>query len=181
MGEILAKRSWTRASVFTSKLLVPYGELGEFDLASSVQRPRKQLEQSRLDDRIIIGAIDLSLNVRDRTIIGWLLIEGKKSGRLQQALEATFPAEPTALQPYVIKDVADPERTLAQFYKVQFFRRTWCRVKKQVRAAKLPLTGSDLQELLSFLDGYPVGTRVLLNGVDREGKLVSSAQARNAQ
>ncbi len=83
-------------------------------------------------------------------IIGWLLdlknllIEGKKSGQLQQALEATFLAEPAALQPYVVKDVVGPERILAQFYKVQFFRRTWYRLKKQVHTAKLPLTRSDL-------------------------------------
>jgi hypothetical protein len=82
VGAILAERPWTRAAVITSGLLMPYGHLCEFDLTRAVERLRKRLELSSLRNRIIIGAIELSLNLRDRKIIGWqlyldLLVEGK--------------------------------------------------------------------------------------------------------
>ncbi len=68
-GEILAKRSWTRATVFTSKLLVLYGEqLGKFDLRSSVQRLRKQLEQSGL----VIASSSVQSTYRLMFVIGRL-------------------------------------------------------------------------------------------------------------
>ncbi len=185
MGGILGGRSWTKTSAVASKPLVRYGELGEFDLPSAATRLGTQLKQSSLRDRIIIGAIDVSLTLKARKIIGWqlhldLLVEGNNYAPLQKLITEAFPAEPTAPRPVFI-DVANPSRALAHLYKATFFRRSWYREKKQTRMAKLPLTRSDLQELLSFLDEYPVDTRVLLNGVDREGNLVSSAPARNAQ
>ena len=166
---IVAGRSWTRAFVVTPGLLVPYGHLGEFDPRAAVERVREQLERSSLRDHIIIGAIDISLVLKNKTIIGWqlylnLLIEGKNRGRLQEAVEAVFPPEPTAPKPYVFKDVTDPEMALAHIYKYKFFRKSWYRVKKKVGTAKLPLTRGDLQELLSFLGRYPIGTRLLLSG-----------------
>ncbi len=179
LGGILAGRPWTKASVVTSKPLVRYGALGEFDLPAAVDRLRNQLERSSLCDRIIIGTADLSLTLKARKIIGWqlqldLLIEGKNCAQLQKVIKAAFPAEPTAPPP-IFKDVANPDTALAHLYKAKFFRRSWYRAKKQTRMAKLPLTGSDLQELLSFLDKYPVGTRLLLNGVSREGKIACQA------
>ncbi len=176
VGAILAGRAWTRAAIVTAGLSKPYGHLCEFDLTRAIERLRKRLALSSLRDRIIVGAIDVSLNLKDRKIIGWqlyldLLVEGENCRRLQAAIEAAFPAEPTAARPYLFKDVADPENAFAHLYKVKFFRRSRYRAKKETRMAKLPLTASDLQELLSFLGRYPVGARLLLNGVNRDDKL----------
>ncbi len=74
-------------------------------------------------------------------------------------------------RPYGKEESLCPVKTLADLYKAKFFRRSWYRATKKTTAAKLPLTGSDLQELLSFLDKYPVGVRLVLNGVNREGQI----------
>ena len=94
---------------------------------------------------------------------------------MQEAIKTVFPPEPTAISPYAFKAVADSNKALSQLYQAKFFRRAWYRVKKQTRVAKLPLTGGDLKELLAFLGGYPVGTRLLLNGVDPSGKVLGSS------
>jgi hypothetical protein len=179
LSDGLAGRAWTRASVVTCKPLVRYGALGAFDLPMAIDRLRKRLGLCSLRDRIIIGAIDISLTVKSRKIIGWqlhldLLVEGKNGSELQKVIAAAFSPEPTAPMP-VFKDVTNPVKTLTDLYKAKFFRRSWYRAKKQTRMAKLPLTGGDLQELLSFLDRYPVGARLFLNGIDQDGKMVASS------
>ena len=177
VSPVLGGKSWTRALIVTAGLSKPYGRLGEFDLAASVESVRERFGRSGLRDRIIIGAIDISLCLKNGKIIGWqlhldLLIEGSDRSRLQKAIEAAFPVEPTAPRPYVFADVTDPEKTLAHLYTSKFFRRSWHAVKGKVGTARLPLTGGDLQQLLAFLGRYPIGARVLLNGLRWDGKLL---------
>jgi hypothetical protein len=101
-----------------------------------------------------------------------LLIEGNNHPRLQKAIEAVFPPEPTAPKPYVFTAVTDPEQTLARLYTTKFFRKSWYSAKKKTGTAKLPLTSGDLQELLAFLVRYPIGARLVLNGLHWDGKLL---------
>jgi hypothetical protein len=174
---IVDGRSWTRTTVVTSGLLIPYGRLGEHDLTATLERVRERLVRSRLGKRVSIGAIDISLDLKNRTIIGWqprlnLVVEGKNGPGLQQAIKAAFPPEPTALKPYLFKQVANPERAFAGLYNYKFFRRSRYRIKKESRTTKLPLTPNDLEELLSFLGRYSVGSRLVLAGVRWEGKLL---------
>jgi hypothetical protein len=160
VGVGLPARPRTIARVVTSKLLVPYGHLSEFDLTEAVGRLRERIARSSLCDRIAIGAIDLSLVIDEETIIGWqmhlnLLIEGKNDARLQKAIKDVLPAEPRALKPYRFKDVVDSGQVLPHFYRAKFYRKAYFRTTKRRSVAKLPLTSEDLKELLSFLGRYP--------------------------
>lgn len=74
----------------------------------------------------------------------------------------------------MFKDVTDIYKAVAHIYTSKFYRKAEYRLRKKTQGAKMPLTGADLKELLSFLAGYPVGTRLLLNGVDGSGKLFNS-------
>ena len=180
VSPVLVAKSWTRALIVTAGLSKPYGKLDEIDLAVSVESVRKRLERSGLRDRIIIGAIDISLYLKNGKIVGWqlhldLLIEGNDRPRLQKAIEAAFPAEPTAPRPYVFADVTDPERTLARLYTTKFFRISWYAEKRKLCTARLPLTGGDLQQLMAFLGRYAIGARLVLNGLRWDRKLLVPA------
>src|SRR6266446_8136542 len=57
--KIIAQRPhWTRCSIITEGLLVPYGRLPKFDLNAAVKRMRKRLERSEIRGRIVLGALD---------------------------------------------------------------------------------------------------------------------------
>jgi hypothetical protein len=177
VNPLLVGRSWTRALVVTAGLSRPYGKLDEIDLAAAVESVCKRFGRSGLRDRIIIGAIDISLYLKNGKIVGWqlhldLLIEGNDRRRLQKTIEAAFPAEPTAPRPYVFTEVRDPEKTLALLYTSKFFRRSWYAEKRKLCAARLPLTAGDLQQLLACLGKYPIGARLVLNGLRWDGKLL---------
>jgi hypothetical protein len=163
--------------VVTAGLAQPYGKLDEIDLAAAVESVCKRFGRSGLRDRIIIGAIDISLYLKNGKIVGWqlhldLLIEGNDRRRLQKTIEAAFPAELTAPRPYVFTEVRDPEKTLALLYTSKFFRRSWYAEKRKLCAARLPLTAGDLQQLLACLGKYPIGARLVLNGLRWDGKLL---------
>jgi hypothetical protein len=183
VNPLLVGRSWTRALVVTAGLSQPYGKLDEIDLAAAVESVRKRFGRSGLRDRIIIGAIDISLYLKKGKIVGWqlhldLLIEGNDRLWLQKAIEAAFPAEPTAPRPYVFADVTDPEKTLARLYTTKFFRRSCCAERRKLCTTRLPLTGGDLQQLLVFLGRYAIGARLVLNGLRWDRKLLVPAGMR---
>jgi len=167
---------WTRCSIITKGLLVPYGQLANFDLDAAVKRIRKRLERSDARGRVVLGALDISLNLSSNVIAGWqlhlyLIVEGKNDEGLQQAIRAAFQPEPTALAPYNFAEVSDPLQAITYAYKSLFERRSAyntsegnCRTKGQ------PLKGADLRELLPFLARYKVGARLILCGVRRNGQ-----------
>ena len=126
---IVQRPHWTRCSVITKGLLVPYNQLGNFDLDATVKRIRKRLERSAIRNRLVLGALDISLNVENNMIAGWqwhlyLLIEGEKDPALQRAVKHAFPPEPTALVPYDLAEVADPLEVITYAYKALFERRS---------------------------------------------------------
>jgi hypothetical protein len=84
---MLQRPNWTRCSVIAKDLLVPYRQLSTFDLTAAVKRIRKRLQRSAIHDRIVLGGVDVSLNLEKNKIIGWqfhlyLLIEGKNDNDL---------------------------------------------------------------------------------------------------
>jgi|ERR1700722_17047549 len=166
---------WTRASVIPAGFLVPIGKLSTVDLKAINTRINKRLERSSLGNRIVIAGIDISLNLQDNEIVGWqlhlyMLIEGKNTRRLQEAIKATFPPEPTALIPHLFSPVSDPTKAITYLFKNIFHRRSrYTTANSQARTKDLPLKGSDLRELLSFLDQYLIGARLILRGIRRNG------------
>lgn len=65
------RRHWTRCCIIPKGLLMPYAGLANFDLNAAVKRIRKRLERSAIRDRIVLGALDVSLNVDSNVIQGW--------------------------------------------------------------------------------------------------------------
>jgi hypothetical protein len=175
--KILAQRPhWTRCSIITEGLLIPYGRLPKFDLNAAVKRIRKRLERSEIRGRIVLGALDVSLNIEDNVIAGWqfhgyLIVEGEDDAALQQAIRQAFPPEPKALAPYDFAEVTNPLEVVTYAYKALFERRSGYNDSQgNHRTQDQPLKGADLRELLPFLAKYKVGARHILCGVRRNGQ-----------
>jgi hypothetical protein len=177
--KIIAQRPhWTRCSLVTEGLLVPYGQLATFDLNAAVKRIRKRLERSEIRGRIVLGALDMSLNIEDNVIAGWqfhgyLIIEGQKDDALQRAIRQAFPPEPSALAPYDFVEIGNPLPldVVTYAYKALFQRRSGYNNSQGNHGTKgQPLKGRDLRELLPFLANYKVGARLILCGVRRNGQ-----------
>jgi hypothetical protein len=180
VGEVtkiaLQRPCWVRCSIIPAGLLVPFGQLHTFNLQAAVKRIRKQLERSDISDRIVFGALDLSLNLNNNKIGGWqvhlyLLVEGNNDKTLRQTVKAVFPPEPTAAKPYDFREVDDPLKVLTYAYKSVFKRRSaYIDADGNAQTRALPLKGPDQRELLQFLAQHKVGSRAVLRGVRRNGK-----------
>jgi hypothetical protein len=175
--KIMAQRPhWTRCSVITKDLLIPYKQLTNFDLDAAVKRLRKRLERSGVHDRLVLGALDVSLNAEKNVITGWqwhlyLLIEGQNDEALKQSVKDAFPPESTAFEPYDFAQVSNPIEVVTYTYKSLFQRRSGYNTSQGNHRAKgQGLKGSELRELLSFLAKYKVGARLILRGVSRNGQ-----------
>jgi hypothetical protein len=173
---VLQRPHWTRCSIIPAGMLVPYGSLHTFDLKAAIKRIQKRIERSGISNRIVIGGLDLSLNLSSNNMVGWqlhlyLLVEGKNDDALQEAIKAAFAPEPTAVKPYDFREVHRRLKAITYAYKSHFKRRSAYldnQGKKQTR--DYPLKSSDCRELLQFLAKYPVGSRAILRGVRRNGK-----------
>ena len=126
---MLQRPDWTRCSIITKGLLVPYGQLANFGLHAVIKRLRKRIGRSDLHGRVVLGGLDISLNVENNVIVGWqfhpyLIVEGKDDVSLEQAIKDAFPPEPTALVPYDFAEITDPLEVITYAYKAQFKRRS---------------------------------------------------------
>lgn len=172
-----ARPNWTRASVIPAGFLIPFGELSNVDLSALASKIEKRLGRSSLRKRLAFVGIDISLNLQDNEIVGWqlhlyMLIEGENTLRLQEAIKAAFPPPPelTASVPYKFDEVNDPSNRITYLFKAIFKRRSRYKdANGRPRTKSLPLKGSDLRELLPFLDQYPIGERLILRGIRRNG------------
>ena len=174
---VLASRPhWTRASVIPAGFLVPLGELANVDLTALGKMIDKRLERSSLRRRMVIAGIDISLNLQDNSIVGWqlhlyLLIEGENALRLQEAIKAAFPPEPTAPAPYDFDEVNNPSNRVTYLFKAIFQRRSrYTDANSRARIRDQPLKGSELREIVTFLDQHPIAARLILRGIRRNGK-----------
>ena len=136
----------------------------------------KRLERSSLCRRLAFVGIDISHNLQDNQSLGWqmhlyLLIEGKNTLRLREAIKAAFPPEQSAPTPYDFDEVNDPSNCVTYLFKAIFKRRSrYTATNGQPRTKSLPLKGHELRELLQFLDQHPVGERLILRGIRRNGR-----------
>ena len=155
--KVVAQRpEWTRCSVILDGLLVPYGNLQAFDVNIAVKRIRKRLERSSIRRRVVLGALDVSLNIEANVNVGWqfhlyLLVEGPNDTTLQRAIKDALPPEPTALAPYDFQKVDDPLPAVTYMYKAMFKRGSGYENSQGNHQTKdQPLKGADLRELLPF-------------------------------
>ena len=114
---VMQRPHWTRCCIITKGQLVRYGQLAKFDLHAEIKRLRKRIGRSELHGRVVLGGLDISLNIENNVIVGWqfhpyLIVEGENDAKLQQAVKNAFPPEPTALLPYDFKEITDPWRSL---------------------------------------------------------------------
>jgi hypothetical protein len=153
---IVQKPHWTTCSIITKDLLVPYGSLQTFNLKAAIKRIQKRLERSQISDRIVIGGLDISLNLNSNNLVGWqihmyLLVEGKNDKVLRRAIKAAFAGEPSAAKPYQFRAVEDPVEAISYAYKSVFMRRsTYIDADGKTQTRDLPLKGRDLRELLQL-------------------------------
>lgn len=170
-----ARPNWTLASVIPAGFLIPFNELPNVNLSALASMIDKRLGRSSLRKRLAFVGIDISLNLQDNEIVGWqlhlyILIEGENTLRLQEAIKAAFPPEPTAKVPHKFAEVNDPSNRITYLFKAIFKRRSrYTDANGQARTKSLPLKGSDLRELLPFLDQHPIDARLILRGIRRNG------------
>jgi hypothetical protein len=117
LSKLAQRPQWTRCSVIPGGLLIRQGYLAGFDMNAAIKRIRKRLERSKIHGRIVLGGLDVSLNVEANVITGWqfhiyLIVEGKNDAALQKAIKDALPPEPTALEPYDFLEVSDPLRAV---------------------------------------------------------------------
>jgi hypothetical protein len=173
---VLQRPHWTRCSVIMEGLLVPYGHLSTFNLKGTIKLIQKRLERSGISDRIVIGGLDVSLNLNNNNLIGWqfhlyLIVESENDKTLQEAVKAAFAPEPSAAKPYDFREVANHLKAISYAYKALFKRRSaYIDADGKPQTRDLPLKGRDLRELLQFLAKHKVGSRAILHGVRRNGK-----------
>ena len=99
-----------------------------------------------------------------------MLIEGTNTLRVQEAIKAAFPPEPTAPIPHLFSSVSDSTKAITYLFKNIFNRRSrYADTSGQARTKDLPLKPADLRELLPFLDQHPIGARLILRGIRRNG------------
>ena len=170
-----ARPNWTRASVIPAGFLKEFDGLPNVNLSALASMIDKRLARSSLRKRLAFVGIDISLNLQDNEILGWqlhlyILIEGENTLRLQEAIKAAFPPEPTAKVPHKFDEVNDPSNRITYLFKAIFKRRSrYTDANGQARTKSLPLKGSDLRELLPFLDQHPIDARLILRGIRRNG------------
>jgi hypothetical protein len=167
--------AWTRASVIPADFLVSFGKLSTINLVALNKMINKRLARSSLRNRIIFTGVDISLNVENNEVLGWqlhlyMLIEGQNSPRLQEAIKAAFPPEPTAPLPYDFDEVDDPSECVTYLFKAIFYRRSrYADANGDPRTRKQALKGPELRELILWLDQYHIGARLILRGIRRNG------------
>ena len=65
----------------------------------------------------------------------------------------------------------DSAKAVTYLFKAIFKRRSrYTNTNGQARTKSLPLKGQELRELLQFLDQHPVGERLILRGIRRNGR-----------
>ena len=167
---------WTRASVVPAGFLLSPGKLTNAELRTLGRRIDKWLERSSLRRRIVIAGIDISLNLQDNNVIGWqlhlyMLIEGENRLRLQEPIKAAFAPEPTAPNPYDFDQVNSLSNCITYLFKGIFRRRSrYADANGRARTKNQALKRPELRELLEFLDQRPIGARLILRGVRRNGR-----------
>jgi hypothetical protein len=174
---VMQRPEWTRCSVIPKGMLIPYGGLQGYNLTAEIKKLRKRIQRSKLlSGRVVLGGVDVSLNLLDNRIEGWqfhlyLLVEGPDDAELRGAITSAFPPEPTAPKPYCFARVEDYLEVIGYAYKAVFDRRSAWRGKGgELHTSDLPLKGQDLRELLPFLAKHKVGARLVLSGVRRNGQ-----------
>ena len=89
---MLQRPDWTACCIIAKGLLVGYGQLANFDLHAAINRLRKRIQRSALHGRVVLGGLDISLNIENNGIVGWqfhayLIVEGENDAKLQQAVK----------------------------------------------------------------------------------------------
>jgi hypothetical protein len=170
-----ASPNWTCACIVPAGFLFPAGGLSNINLTAIAAMVEKRLERSSLSGRITIVGIDISLNIQNNEPGAWQLhlhgvVQGENTARLQEAIKAAFPPEPTAPAPYRFSAVHNSGEAITYLFKGSFNRR--CRYSKdgKARTRNLPIKGPQLKELAVFLDRYAIGSRLILIGLRRDGK-----------
>jgi hypothetical protein len=185
---VASRPHWTRASVVPADLLFAEGELAFVDLNALRKKISKRFERWSLRNRIVIAGIDISFNTENNNSIGWqlhlyMLVEGEHTPQLEEAVKATFPPEPTALVPYNFTQLTGKVKPITYLYKAIFLRRSrYTLYGRRARIRNVQLKRPELRELLEFLGRYPVGARLILRGIRRDGRqFIITKQRKSAE
>ncbi len=141
-----------------------------------------------LRNRLVIAGIDISFNLQDNAALGWqlhlyMLVQGEHTPQLEEAVKATFPGERSAPEPHHFAQLTGSVKAITYLYKAIFWRRSrYTLHERWSRIRNLPLKRVELRELLEFLGKYPVGARLILRGLRRDGRhLIVTNKNRSAR
>jgi hypothetical protein len=104
---------------------------------------------------------------------------GEHTTLIEEAIKATFPPERTAKVPFHFKQLTGKSGAITYLYKSMFWRRSRYTVYERwpiTRTRNQPLKPAELRVLLEFLGRYPVGARLILRGLRRDGRRLTVTQ-----
>ena len=177
---------WTRVSVIPDGLFFPYHKLYTVDLKAIIKRLNKSIQRSKLSDAIIIGGIDISLNVFENSIQGWqihlyFLINRLLTDDLKKSIKGIF--KKGATKSFNFKQIkVDAQGTIHKhiggavtyMYKNGFNRRSSyyeTRLKvdgsQRLNTRSLPLKMDQVAKLSVWLGEYNIGDRLFLRNIKR--------------
>lgn len=173
---------WTRASIIPADMHLPVGRLDELELPRLVRRVQRKIQRSTFADTLVIGGLDISLNIPADGEPGYqwhlyLLVNRPNSDELRQHLQDTFAITPGARRGLRIGPTTDGGflGALSYAYKNGFVRRSQYRERSRLCTDGSPrlnnvsqsLTGEPASELDALLLPMPVGSRLILHNARR--------------
>mgnify|MGYP006429949807 CR=1 FL=1 len=175
-AEILDHSNLVAATVVLPRWITDFDDVEKIDPRQMKDLVRQRLKRSKLEDRVAVGGIDLSLNVSEgQDLIVWaphlyLLIEeaDKKEGR--EALQVPGEGDHLVDKPIRTREVTDVMSSLTYCQKPFFSRRngyTGDNGRKQTRNTSLK--PDEFRKLAGLLDEWRFADRMFLRGVRMQG------------
>lgn len=178
----LGHGTFTRVSVILGGQFIPPGGFRSGWLTRLTGSARKQIERSELRDHIILGGVDLSLNVFENVLRWWaphlyLLINEGCSDELTQAVQAAFRLDKEARYPVKAAAVVGTEllNCVTYSYKSGFYRRSSYQEPERPKVDGTPrrnvlsqsLSPAAQVDIARALADYSVGSRLIMRNVRR--------------
>jgi hypothetical protein len=165
------------ATLVMPRQRVPGGELATLEPRAALAALKRQLERAGLPGLVLVGGLDLSLEVDRRTHgpDAWqphvhAVTSGCTRQELRGALERHYAATAEVGQPLHVDEVEDRAEQVSYCFKSLHRRRvSGFDAEGQPSTARYRLRDDELREVLRFLDRHGFAELLILKGVRRYG------------